>query len=77
MAKTLLHFFSAVGLCVGKKNESVFCALARIFLRVGFFKKFISALALEAVSVVVQVVVKNVQSKLVSSKLAGTKYGCR
>jgi len=31
LAKTLFHFFSAVGLCVGKKNESVFCALAKIF----------------------------------------------
>jgi len=42
--------FFWVGLCVGKKNESVFCAVEWV----DFFYKFIfETLALEAVSVVV------------------------
>ena len=53
LAKTLFHFFSAVGLCVGKKNESVFCAVAKIFEGWLFLIKLFSAVAFKAVSVVV------------------------
>ena len=28
LEKTLFHFFFGLGLCVSKKNESVFCAVA-------------------------------------------------
>jgi len=64
LEKTLFHFFSG-WLCVWQKNESVFCAVEWV----GFFYKFIfEALALEAVSVAVQVIPKMfVQSTKVSS----------
>jgi hypothetical protein len=36
LEKTLFHFFSALGSCAGKKNESVFCASA-IEIQIIFF----------------------------------------
>ena len=53
MAKTLFHFFSVVGLCVGKKNESVFCAVAKFFEGWLFLIKLFSVVDFKAVSVVV------------------------
>jgi hypothetical protein len=45
LGKTLFHFFFGLGVCVSKKNESVFCALAKnfklFFCAVAVFKIFI------------------------------------
>jgi len=67
--------FFAVGLCVGKKNESVFCALAKIFEGWLFLIKLFSAVALKAMSGRIISCQKNVQSKPVSSKIALLSYG--
>jgi hypothetical protein len=55
VAKTLYQFFLGLAYCVGKKNESVFCAVEWV----GFIYKFIFlAQAFKAVSVVVLVIPK-------------------
>jgi hypothetical protein len=62
-------FFSAL-VRVLEKNESVQCAAAKNFLWVAFSENLFSALALEAVSVVVGVF-ENVRSGHKSLKFAG------
>jgi len=71
LAKTLFHFFSALGLWVGKKNESVFCALAiEFFCAVAFFLIFFLCVCRSKRCQLLSKLSPKVRSKSVSLKSA-------